>query len=90
MRLKEKHFRDGDGDSDRDRLFESVEGSLDNYLALFKRLQERARQHGISTVVVVSTSDPLTGFSTYRIGTMGNWLQNSGAVRAALRDWEVE
>lgn len=88
MRIKEKHFRDDDGDSAKDRLFEDVTDSLEGYLKLFERLQDRAKRHGICTVLIISAHDPLTDYASHRTQAKGNWIQNSGAFHEARKAWE--
>lgn len=83
-----KDFRDDDGDAAKERLFESVEDSVQGYADLINRIQKRAMAHGISSVVVLSTYDPLTGYSTYQLTQAGNVYQNQGAMRTALTQWE--
>lgn len=88
MRTREHSYRGDDSDSQKERLFEDVEHDLDGYLALFKRLQERAHRHGIASVVVLSTFDPMTGFAAMRSESQGNHYQNVGATRSALATLE--
>lgn len=81
---KQKDFRDDDGDSVRDRLFDELAEAADGYMALFGRLAERAQKHGFSTFLVLSFEDPLTGYTAQRSMTQGNYYQNIGAATAAL------
>ena len=61
---------------------------MDGYMKMFERLAERAHQHGICSAVVLSTEDPMTGYSTHRAAFRGNYYQNLGAVNKALKLWE--
>lgn len=85
-RDKEKDFRDNDGDSAKERLFESSYETVEDYARAFDRLQIRAEQHGIASTVVLSVHDPLTGYSGMKRGSRGGYYQNLGAMDAALTE----
>ena len=82
--VKQKDFRDDDGESVSERLFEETVTSADGYIALFERLADRAHKHGFSVVVTLSWHDPLSQYAASRVLWKGNYYQNLGAMRANL------
>lgn len=74
-----------------DRLVDETTDALDRCLEKMKRLQSVMQSFGVSSVVVLSSHDPLTDMNHVAFSSRGNLYQNMGAVHkylASTRDAE--
>lgn len=68
----------------QDDARDSVYDYLMRYVAVFERLQERARRHGFNTLVTISTYDPLLRESFFTTSVTGDPLSVKEATRRFL------
>lgn len=76
---------------DDDTAFDSKVGSesselMDRLEKQFKRLQMKAAEIGVQSVVILHANDPLTGYSFRRNRRVGDHYSNLGAVTAYQHD----
>jgi hypothetical protein len=72
-----------DGDPP-DKLVDETADGLDKALEKMKRWQAALGSLGVSSVVILSTHDPLTGMCHISHSYRGNYYQNIGALTTVL------
>lgn len=77
-----------DGGDAPDRLVDETQDGLTRAIEKIERLQKFLAEHGVSSLVLLSTHDPMTEYCHQEVRTKGNYYQTVGAVRLWLNKAE--
>lgn len=80
MKTETHRFDDGDSPFD-EKLAEETVDLMNRLERQFKRLQTKAVEIGVCSVVVLHAHDPLTGYSFRRCTRRGDHYANYGAMQ---------
>lgn len=77
-----------DGGDAPERLVDETSEGLNRAIDKIERLQKFLAEHGVSSLVLLSTYDPMTGYCHQETRTQGNYYQTLGATRLWLNKAE--